>query len=69
MLFRSVVVIAPPAEEAAPVAEDIDAMLRAALAARSLKDAVAAVADATGQAKREVYQRALELVKARDAEA
>lgn len=63
-----VLVIAPPDEQAAPAAEDIDTMLRAALASQSLKDAVAAVADATGQAKREVYQRALELVKERDAE-
>lgn len=55
-----VLVIGPPAE-AAPDAEDIDALLRGALARTSLKDAVAEVALASGVARRDVYARALEL--------
>jgi 16S rRNA (cytidine1402-2'-O)-methyltransferase len=59
-----VIVIAPPDEElASPATEDIDMLLRQALTAASLKDAVAQVADTTGQPRREIYQRALALVK------
>jgi 16S rRNA (cytidine1402-2'-O)-methyltransferase len=57
-----VIVIAPPAAEA-PDAEEIDALLRAALARASVKDAVAEVAAATGEPRRAVYSRALELAK------
>jgi 16S rRNA (cytidine1402-2'-O)-methyltransferase len=57
-----VIVIAPPAEEA-PSGAEIDALLRAALARISLKDAVAEVAAATGEPRRAVYSRALELAK------
>ena len=39
--------------------DDIDAALEAALATMSVKDASAAVAEATGRPRREVYQRAL----------
>jgi 16S rRNA (cytidine1402-2'-O)-methyltransferase len=53
-----VIVIAPPQEQRA---EDIDGLLRNALARVSVKDAVGEVALATGRSKREVYQRALEL--------
>jgi 16S rRNA (cytidine1402-2'-O)-methyltransferase len=53
-----VIVVAPPQEQQA---EDIDALLRNALARVSVKDAVGEVALATGRSKREVYQRALEL--------
>ncbi len=53
-----VIVIAPPQEQQV---EDIDALLRNALARVSVKDAVGEVALATGRSKREVYQRALEL--------
>ena len=53
-----VIVIAPPQEQQA---EDIDALLRNALARVSVKDAVGEVALATGRSRREVYQRALEL--------
>jgi 16S rRNA (cytidine1402-2'-O)-methyltransferase len=53
-----VIVVAPPQERQA---EDIDALLRNALARVSVKDAVGEVALATGRSKREVYQRALEL--------
>jgi len=57
------IVIAPPPEAEAPSADEIDAMLRAALARTSLKDAVAEVAAATGEPRRAVYSRALELAK------
>ena len=58
-----VLVVAPPMADERPAASDVDAMLRQALARVSLKDAVAEVADATGVARREVYQRALALAK------
>jgi 16S rRNA (cytidine1402-2'-O)-methyltransferase len=57
-----VVVVAPPAEEAA-ADTDVDALLRGALARVSVKDAVGEVALATGRPRREVYQRALALAK------
>jgi len=57
-----VIVIAPPAREQ-PGATDIDALLNAALARASLKDAVAEVAAVTGEPRRAVYSRALTLVK------
>ena len=60
-----VIVIAPPTEDAQPSAADIDALLHAALARTSLKDAVAEVAAATGEPRRAVYSRALELTKGR----
>jgi len=47
------------AARAALSAADLDAALDAALATMSVKDASAAVADATGRPRREVYQRAL----------
>src|SRR6185312_13600882 len=55
-----VIVIAPPQER---TEIDIDAMLRDALARASVKDAVGEVALASGRSRREVYQRALELVQ------
>jgi 16S rRNA (cytidine1402-2'-O)-methyltransferase len=58
-----VVVIGPPDEAVA--APDIDGALRAALEGRSVKDAAALVAAATGAPKREVYQRALALSQER----
>ena len=57
-----VIVIAPPPERQT-ANSDIDAMLRDALARVSVKDAVGEVASATGRARRDVYQRALELSK------
>jgi 16S rRNA (cytidine1402-2'-O)-methyltransferase len=57
-----VIVIAPPIEEPASLA-DTETLLRAALERASLKDAVGEVADATGLPRREVYQRALALTK------
>ena len=57
-----VIVVAPPADDEASVA-DLDDLLRHALARVSVKDAVGEVALATGRPRREVYQRALELEK------
>jgi 16S rRNA (cytidine1402-2'-O)-methyltransferase len=64
-----VLVIAPPAAAAQPSEEDADALLRAALARTSLKDAVGEVAVATGLPRRTLYQRALELVEEKSREA
>jgi 16S rRNA (cytidine1402-2'-O)-methyltransferase len=61
------IVIAPPDAPEQLAAEEIDALLRAALARISLKDAVAEVAAATGEARRAVYSRALALAKDDDA--
>ena len=55
-----VIVVGPP-EEAEATADDIDTLLRRALAGMSVKDAAATVAAASGAAKRIVYARALEL--------
>ncbi|HEY1310684.1 MAG TPA: 16S rRNA (cytidine(1402)-2'-O)-methyltransferase, partial [Pseudolabrys sp.] len=57
-----VIVVAPPAAEETR-ANDIDDLLRRALARVSVKDAVGEVALATGRPRREVYQRALEIEK------
>jgi len=57
-----VIVVAPPPEQSVD-AEDIDELLRRALIRVSLKDAVGEVALATGQPRRAVYQRALDLTK------
>jgi 16S rRNA (cytidine1402-2'-O)-methyltransferase len=67
-----VVVVGPPAATATTGAGEVaaaiglDAMLRDALATLSLKDAVEAVAGASGQKRRLVYQRALALAKGDD---
>lgn len=60
-----VIVVGPP-EEAGTNAGDVDALLRRALAAMSVKDAAATVAAATGEPKRLVYARALELAGERE---
>jgi 16S rRNA (cytidine1402-2'-O)-methyltransferase len=54
-----VIVIGPPAAAAKPQIADADPLLVKALAAHSLREAVDAVADATGLPRREVYARAL----------
>lgn len=60
-----VVVIGPPdASAAAAQGDTLDEALRAALAKVSLKEAVAQVAAASGQPRRVVYARALELTRA-----
>lgn len=59
-----VVIIGPPgAEELAPAGDIVAERLRAALAQVSLKEAVAQVAAETGQPRRKVYARALELTR------
>jgi 16S rRNA (cytidine1402-2'-O)-methyltransferase len=55
-----VIIVARPAEEQAGQ-QDIDALLRQALARTSVKEAVGEVASATGASRRDVYQRALAL--------
>jgi len=59
-----VVVVGPPGPDAAaaPGPEVLDAQLRAAFRRASLRDAVAAVAEASGLPRRQVYARALELM-------
>ncbi len=59
-----VVVIGPPDADTAtaPSAEALDTHLRAALGRESLRDAVAAIAEATGLPRKQIYARALELV-------
>jgi 16S rRNA (cytidine1402-2'-O)-methyltransferase len=59
-----VLVIAPP-EAPAPSADEVDALLRQALSTQTLKDAVSAVAAATGEPRAQVYRRALALAKER----
>jgi len=58
-----VVVVAPPAPAEPAGVSEVDALLREALLRLSVKDAVAEVAEATGMARRQVYQRALALAK------
>jgi 16S rRNA (cytidine1402-2'-O)-methyltransferase len=57
-----VVVVAPPAAGEQKT-DDLDGLLRQALARVSVKDAVGEVAAATGLPRREIYQRALALAK------
>jgi 16S rRNA (cytidine1402-2'-O)-methyltransferase len=58
-------IIGPPAAEALAAAEaDLDSRLREALRHLSVSEAAATVATATGQRKRAVYARALELAQA-----
>ncbi len=61
-----VLLVAPPEAGAAQVAAaDLDAKIEEALAAHSVKDAASVVSAATGQPRRQVYARALELVAGR----
>ena len=57
---EAVVIVGPPLDSA-PREDDLDAALRVALAAMTVRDAAAHVAAATGVARRAVYTRALEL--------
>jgi len=61
-----VIVIAPPAAAEQPSAAEVDALLYAALARTSVKEAVAEVAAATGEPRRAIYSRALELTRDRN---
>jgi 16S rRNA (cytidine1402-2'-O)-methyltransferase len=63
-----VVAVGPPAKGEQAAAIDLDGLLTQALATASLKDAVEAVAAATGEKRRVVYQRALALPKRGDDE-
>ena len=58
-----VILVAPPAAEQHIAADELDRLLQSALARASVKDAVAEVATASGLPRREVYRRALEIVK------
>lgn len=57
------VVVGAPAPDAAPSGADLDALLIDALARSSVKDAAGEVAARTGQPRKAVYARALELKK------
>jgi 16S rRNA (cytidine1402-2'-O)-methyltransferase len=63
-----VLVIAPPADKAAMEVDEVDQLLRERLAHDSVKDAVAHAVELSGRPRREIYARALELSKERDAE-
>jgi 16S rRNA (cytidine1402-2'-O)-methyltransferase len=63
-----VVVVGPHSKGEQAAAIDLDGLLTQALATASLKDAVEAVAAATGEKRRVVYQRALALPKRDDDE-
>ena len=56
-----IVVVVAPGEVSATEAGEVDRLLEAALGTMSVKDAAAAVAGATGVARKLVYARALEL--------
>jgi 16S rRNA (cytidine1402-2'-O)-methyltransferase len=56
-----VVVVGPPADERIMPGDELDALLRAALARGTVKDAAADVAAATGLPRKDIYRRALEL--------
>ncbi|SEQ55015.1 16S rRNA (cytidine1402-2'-O)-methyltransferase [Faunimonas pinastri] len=63
-----VVLIAPPSSERAEIAgDDMDAMLREALATMRVRDAADKVAEKTGLSRRDLYQRALALKSSGDA--
>ena len=63
-----VLVIGPPADSAAMAGDELDELLRERLAHDSVKDAVAHAVELSGRPRREIYARALELAKERDAE-
>jgi len=56
-----VLLVGPPGDEAVIGDADIDARLTAALRTHSVKDAAALVAAETGQPRRKIYARAIEL--------
>ena len=62
-----VLLVGPPMEGAAEISEaSIDDRIRAAMKTHSMKDAAAIVAGETGQPRRRVYARALQLAGERD---
>ena len=59
--------VGPPPDEAPALdGEALDARLRTALETHSVKDAAAVVSGETGQPRRKVYARALELTAAQE---
>src|ERR1700736_1871915 len=62
-----VLVIGPPARALAMAANEIEDLLRSALARDSVKDAVAHAMEVSGRPRREIYARALELFFEMDA--
>lgn len=60
-----IVVIVHPREEPEAAEADVDAFLKEALAAMSIKDAAAAAADALGIPRKDAYARALQMKPAR----
>jgi 16S rRNA (cytidine1402-2'-O)-methyltransferase len=63
-----VLVIGPPAGAAMMAADELDELLLNSLKRDSVKDAVAHAVELSGRPRREIYARALELSKRRDAE-
>src|SRR5256885_3998005 len=64
-----VLVVGPPrADEGIMTQHDLDDLLRSSLSRDSVKDSVAHAVELSGRPRREVYARALELVKATDKE-
>jgi 16S rRNA (cytidine1402-2'-O)-methyltransferase len=63
-----VLVIGPPAGAAIMAADELDELLLNSLRRDSVKDAVAHAVELSGRPRREIYARALELSKRRDAE-
>jgi 16S rRNA (cytidine1402-2'-O)-methyltransferase len=63
-----VLVIGPPMGPAIMAADDLDELLLNSLRHDSVKDAVAHAVELSGRPRREIYARALELSKRRDAE-
>ena len=62
-----VVLVGPPGDDAAEVSDaSLDERLRAAMMKNSVKDAAAIVAGETGQPRRRVYARALQLAGERE---
>jgi 16S rRNA (cytidine1402-2'-O)-methyltransferase len=62
-----VLVIGPPARTLAMATDELDDLLRSSLERDSVKDAVAHAVELSGRPRREIYARALELVRQMDA--
>jgi 16S rRNA (cytidine1402-2'-O)-methyltransferase len=62
-----VLVIGPPARTQAMATDELDDLLRSSLGRDSVKDAVAHAVELSGRPRREIYARALELVREMDA--
>ncbi len=63
-----VLVIGPPVGTAIMAEDELDNLLLTSLKRDSVKDAVAHAVELSGRPRREIYARALELAKKRDAE-